>query len=52
MGIVTEAARQAGVAIPLGSLAAQLLGSLKAQGHGALDHSAMLLVLEQLAGRG
>jgi 2-hydroxy-3-oxopropionate reductase len=51
MGIVTDAARQAGVAIPLGSLAAQLLGSLKAQGHGGLDHSAMLLVLEQLSGR-
>ncbi|MCU1584316.1 MAG: 2-hydroxy-3-oxopropionate reductase [Microbacteriaceae bacterium] len=51
MGIVTEAARQAGVAIPLGSLAAELLGSLKAQGHGGLDHSAIFLVLEQLSGR-
>ena len=51
MGIVTAAARRAGVAIPLGSLAAQLLGSLVAQGAGALDHSALLQLVEQLSGR-
>lgn len=51
LGIVTAAAREAGVAIPLGALTAQLMGSLKAQGHGSLDHSALLLIVEQLSGR-
>jgi len=51
MGIVTAAAREAGVAIPLGAHAAQLMGSLRAQGHGELDHSALLLLVEQLSGR-
>lgn len=51
LGIVTSAAREAGVAIPLGALVAQLLGALRAQGHGSLDHSALLLGVEQLSGR-
>jgi 2-hydroxy-3-oxopropionate reductase len=51
MGIVTSAAREAGVAIPLGAHVAQLVASLRAQGHGALDHSALLLQVEQLSGR-
>jgi 2-hydroxy-3-oxopropionate reductase len=51
MGIVTAAARQAGVVIPLGAVAAQLLASLVAQGHGALDHAALLKLVEQLSGR-
>jgi 2-hydroxy-3-oxopropionate reductase len=51
MGIVTAAAREKGVVIPLGALVAQLIGSLRAQGHGALDHSALLKVVEQLSGR-
>jgi len=50
-GIVTEAARAKGVAIPLGSLTAQLVGSLRAQGHGGLDHSALLKLVEQVSGR-
>lgn len=52
LGIVTSAARDAGVAIPLGAVAAQLVGALRAQGHGSLDHSALLLLVEQLSGRG
>jgi 2-hydroxy-3-oxopropionate reductase len=52
LGIVTAAAREVGVAIPLGSLVAQLMSALRAQGHGALDHSALLLLVEQLSGRG
>jgi 2-hydroxy-3-oxopropionate reductase len=52
LGIVTSAAREVGVAIPLGALVAQLMGALRAQGHGALDHSALLLLVEQLSGRG
>lgn len=51
MGIVTAAAREAGVAIPLGAHAAQLIASLRAQGHGELDDSALLLLVEQLSGR-
>ena len=52
LGIVTAAAREVGVAIPLGSLVAQLMGALRAQGHGSLDHSALLLQVELLSGRG
>ncbi|MEU4420526.1 2-hydroxy-3-oxopropionate reductase [Actinoplanes sp. NPDC024001] len=51
MGIVTSAARDAGVVIPLGSAVAQLIAALKAQGDGGLDHSALLKLVEQLSGR-
>jgi len=51
MGIVTSAARAAGVAIPLGAQVAQLLGAARAQGNGDLDHTALLLLVEQLSGR-
>jgi 2-hydroxy-3-oxopropionate reductase len=51
LGIVTAAAREAGVAIPLAAQAAQLMGALRAQGNGGLDHSALLLLIEQLSGR-
>ena len=51
MGIVTAAAREAGVVIPLGAAVAQLIASLKAQGDGGLDHSALLKLVEQLSGR-
>jgi 2-hydroxy-3-oxopropionate reductase len=50
MGIVTAAAREKGVVIPLGAVVAQLVASLRAQGHGDLDHSALLKVVEQLSG--
>ena len=52
MGIVTSAAREAGVAIPLGALTAQLMGSLRQQGYGDLDHSALMIQVAQLSGRG
>jgi 2-hydroxy-3-oxopropionate reductase len=51
MGIATAAAREAGVVIPLGAVVAQLVASLKAQGDGGLDHSALLKLVEQLSGR-
>jgi 2-hydroxy-3-oxopropionate reductase len=51
LGIVVSAAREAGVAIPLGALTAQLMGALRAQGHGSLDHSALMILVEQLSGR-
>lgn len=46
-----DAARRAGVALPVGSLVAQLLGAAKANGGGALDHSALLLEVERLSAR-
>jgi 2-hydroxy-3-oxopropionate reductase len=52
LGIVTSAARDAEVVIPLGAVVAQLMASLKAQGDGALDHSALLRLVERLSGRG
>ncbi len=51
MGIVTSAAREAGVALPLGAVAAQLMGSARANGDGGLDHSALLRGVERLSGR-
>jgi 2-hydroxy-3-oxopropionate reductase len=51
MGIVTDAARAKGVAIPLGALTAQLVGAVRAQGDGGLDHSALLKGVEKLSGR-
>jgi 2-hydroxy-3-oxopropionate reductase len=51
LGIYQAAARQAGVASPVGALVGQLVGSMVAQGHGRLDHSALLALVEQLSGR-
>jgi 2-hydroxy-3-oxopropionate reductase len=51
MGIVTAAAREAGVVIPLGAAVAQLVASLQARGDGGLDHSALLKLVERLSGR-
>ncbi|NJP90249.1 2-hydroxy-3-oxopropionate reductase [Nonomuraea sp. FMUSA5-5] len=50
LGIVTSAAREAGVVLPLGALVAQLVASANAAGDGALDHSALLRVVERLSG--
>jgi 2-hydroxy-3-oxopropionate reductase len=50
LGIVTSAAREAGVAIPLGAVVAQLMGALRARGHGSLDHSALRLLVDELSG--
>jgi 2-hydroxy-3-oxopropionate reductase len=52
LGIFGDAAREAGVVAPLGAAVAELMASLTAQGAGALDHSALLLLVEQLSGRG
>jgi 2-hydroxy-3-oxopropionate reductase len=50
MGIVTSAAREAGAAIPLGAMVAQLMASALANGDGALDHSGLLRGVERLSG--
>ncbi|MCF6469203.1 2-hydroxy-3-oxopropionate reductase [Nonomuraea sp. MG754425] len=50
LGIVTSAAREAGVVLPLGALVAQLMAAADANGDGALDHSALLRGVERLSG--
>ncbi len=51
MGIVTDAARAVGAALPVGALVAQLVASARANGDGSLDHSALLRGVERLSGR-
>lgn len=50
LGIVTTAAREAGVVMPLGALVGQLMASAKAVGDGGLDHSGLLRGVERLSG--
>jgi 2-hydroxy-3-oxopropionate reductase len=50
-GIITAAAREAGVVIPLGALVAQLMASARANGDGGLDHSGLFRGVERLSGR-
>ncbi|MGW5972203.1 2-hydroxy-3-oxopropionate reductase [Streptomyces sp. NPDC055186] len=50
LGIVTDAARTVGAALPVGAVVAQLVASLRAQGDGGLDHSALLRAVERLSG--
>ena len=51
LGIVTAAAREAGVVTPLGTLVATLMASARANGDGGLDHSALLRGVLRLSGR-
>jgi 2-hydroxy-3-oxopropionate reductase len=51
MGIVTAAARDAGVVIPLGGAVSQLIAALVARGDGDLDHSGLFKLTEELSGR-
>ena len=51
LGIVTAAARQAGVTVPLGAAVAQLVGALVARGDGGLDHSGLFKLAGELSGR-
>ncbi|ARF77701.1 2-hydroxy-3-oxopropionate reductase [Kitasatospora aureofaciens] len=51
MGIVTDAARAVGAALPVGAVVAQLVASARANGDGPLDHSALLRGVERLSGR-
>jgi 2-hydroxy-3-oxopropionate reductase len=50
MGIVTAAARDAGVVIPLGGAVAQLIAALVARGDGDLDHSGLFKLVQELSG--
>jgi 2-hydroxy-3-oxopropionate reductase len=51
LGIALAVARATDVATPLTGVVAQLLTAARARGLGALDHSALLLLVEELAGR-
>ena len=51
MGIVSSAAREAGVVLPLGALVAQLVASTVASGDGSLDHSGLFRGVERLSGK-
>lgn len=51
LGIVTAAAREAGVAVPLGAAVAQLVAATVNQGDGGLDHSGLFKQVLQLSGR-
>ncbi|MHA7270856.1 2-hydroxy-3-oxopropionate reductase [Arthrobacter sp. HLT1-20] len=51
LGIVTAAAREAGVTVPLGAAVAQLVTAMVAQGDGALDHSGLFKQAAALSGR-
>jgi 2-hydroxy-3-oxopropionate reductase len=51
LGIMLDAARSSGTIVPLGALVAQLMAALRAQGDGGLDHGALLLGVQRLAGR-
>ncbi|NUL47345.1 2-hydroxy-3-oxopropionate reductase [Cellulosimicrobium funkei] len=51
MGIVTSAAREAGVAVPLGAAVAQLVAATVHRGDGGLDHSGLFTLVEALSGR-
>jgi 2-hydroxy-3-oxopropionate reductase len=51
LGIVTSAAREAGVVIPLGAVVSQLVAALVARGDGGLDHSGLLKLVQELSGR-
>jgi len=51
LGIVTSAAREAGVVVPLGSAVAQLVSALVARGDGGLDHSGLFKLTTELSGK-
>jgi 2-hydroxy-3-oxopropionate reductase len=50
LGIVTSAAREAGIAVPMGAVLAQLMASARANGDGSLDHSALYRGVARLSG--
>ena len=51
LGIVTAAAREAGVVAALAAVVAQLMASARANGDGGLDHSALLRGVLRLSGQ-
>lgn len=50
LGILTSAAREAGVVTPVGALIAQLMAAARANGDGGLDHSGLFRTIARLSG--
>ena len=50
LGILRQAARRAGLVLPLTALASELIASLVARGDGSLDHSALYKLAQELNG--
>ncbi|MBU8809117.1 2-hydroxy-3-oxopropionate reductase [Mycolicibacterium goodii] len=50
LGILTNAAREAGVVTPVGAAVAQLMASARINGDGALDHSGLFRTIAKLSG--
>jgi len=50
LGIALDTARELGVVLPAAALADQLFAALEAQGRGDLDHSALLVLVEEMSG--
>jgi len=51
LGIVAQTASEAGIVLPVGQLLTEVMNSMLEQGYGHLDHSALLLNVERLAGK-
>lgn len=51
LGIVTSAAREAGVVIPLGAVVSRLVAAMVARGDGGLDHSGLFKLVLEISGR-
>jgi 2-hydroxy-3-oxopropionate reductase len=50
LGLIMESARALGVPLPATSVVGELFNALRAKGRGGLDHSAVITLLEDLAG--
>jgi 2-hydroxy-3-oxopropionate reductase len=52
LGLIMEAARALGVPVPTTAVVQELFNALRVKGRGGLDHSAIITLLEDLAGLG
>jgi 2-hydroxy-3-oxopropionate reductase len=50
LGLIMEASRALGVPLPTTALVQELFGALRVKGHGGLDHSGVIKLIEDLAG--
>lgn len=50
LGLIMESARALGVPLPATAVVQELFGALRVKGRGGLDHSAVITLLEDLAG--
>ncbi len=50
LGLIMESARALGVPLPATAVVQELFNALRVKGHGQLDHSAVITLLEDLAG--